>query len=383
MQKTSWIRAGLQTQTIDERYRSVGGFTSGFDYCRLILAAAVVAQHSIVTSYGTQSDSYVWGDWHRIFVAPILLMFFALSGFLVSGSLKKRPTLGSFITLRVLRLVPALAVEVLLSALILGPLLTALPLSEYFTDKKFFAYFGNILGMIRFFLPGVFTANPFPGFVNISLWTVPYELECYLALIALWLARILRRPAWVAAIVLVAVVAGTTFALMNFEPSWANNRPLPRSLIVAFLCGVCLNLFSHRIRLHWRYAALAFAGLLATTVIYQTVYIAAVFSAYLIVYVGMMHPPKKSPLFSGDYSYGLYLFAFPLQQTYSQLFPEHRHWYFNILVTLFFGMAYAAFSWWVIEKPVLSRKKQVVAWVDTWGLRLRSRWEAGFSRFRL
>jgi peptidoglycan/LPS O-acetylase OafA/YrhL len=109
----------------------------------------------------------------------ILPMFFALSGFLVTGSLFRTRTLTEFIALRLLRLVPALAVEVTLSAVVLGALFTSLPIGQYFSDPAFWKYFLNIAGRIHYSLPGVFQDNPIP-IVNISLWTIPYELEWYL-----------------------------------------------------------------------------------------------------------------------------------------------------------------------------------------------------------
>ena len=74
--------------------------------------------------------------------------FFALSGFLVTGSLG-RTRLHQFVTLRVIRLIPALAVEITLSAVIIGLIFTTLPASEYLTSKGFYAYFLNIVGDIQ------------------------------------------------------------------------------------------------------------------------------------------------------------------------------------------------------------------------------------------
>jgi peptidoglycan/LPS O-acetylase OafA/YrhL len=62
---------------------------------------------------------------------------------------------------------------------------TTLPLTKYFSHPTFWSYFGNLIGWIHFLLPGVFENNPLNIAVNLSLWTVPYELECYIALMAL------------------------------------------------------------------------------------------------------------------------------------------------------------------------------------------------------
>lgn len=287
-------------------------------------------------------------------------MFFALSGFLVAGSLKRKPTATAFITLRGIRLVPALAVEVLLSALILGPLVTALPLDEYFKDASFYQYFFNIIGHIKFDLPGVFKTNPNTD-VNVSLWTVPYELECYLVLLGLWALKVLNKRTLVLVFIAVIIAFYTRRNFVNAYSITASNLGIaPRALIVAFLCGLAISLYSEKIKLSVPIALVMLCGLIATTLDYRTVFIAPIFAAYLVVFLGMTHPPKKTFLLQGDYSYGLYLFAYPIQQTYTLLFPAHREWYFNAAFALFFGIIYAAFSWWVIEKPILSKKKSIV-----------------------
>jgi peptidoglycan/LPS O-acetylase OafA/YrhL len=87
-----------------------------------------------------------------------------------------------FLGLRAIRIFPALFVEVILSALILGPLVTTLPPQLYFSDPLFFNYLLNAIGDVHFLLPGVFADNPWPRVVNGQLWTIPYELYCYCAI---------------------------------------------------------------------------------------------------------------------------------------------------------------------------------------------------------
>ncbi|WP_082474902.1 acyltransferase family protein [Sphingomonas sp. Leaf343] len=350
----------LANETIAERYKGLGTFSHGFDYLRIILAVAVVLQHSIVSSYGGLVAGQIWGSWTRIFLAPILIMFFGLSGFLVTGSLKKNPTATSFLTLRAVRLFPALAVEVFLSALIIGPIFTQFTLSQYFQSRYFWRYFTNILGHIHLDLAGVFLNLPFPNVVNLSLWTIPYELECYIAIIALYIVGVVRRRWPMIPLTIALIALGTLAAFQHWEPYWATNRPLPRSLVVAFLVGVTINLYSDRVRLQRSYALIALLAMIACTFDYRTVYLATIPAVYIVVYLGMMHPPKRGFIFSGDYSYGLYLFAFPIQQTYTALFPGARVWYANSAFTIVFGMIYAAFSWWCIEKPLLTRKHHFV-----------------------
>ena len=127
----------MSTQhTIFDEMRSAGPATTGFDYLRIGLATAVLTWHSIILSTGSAARP---GAVERAVSLPTrghLPMFFALSGFLVSASLE-RTRLHQFLTLRVLRIVPALAVVVILSALVLGPVFTTLPLRQYLTIPEF------------------------------------------------------------------------------------------------------------------------------------------------------------------------------------------------------------------------------------------------------
>ncbi|HEY6734768.1 MAG TPA: acyltransferase family protein [Roseiarcus sp.] len=167
--------------TILDEMRSAGPATAGFDYLRIGLATAVLTWHSIILSTGSAPlDQALWSGPFRFLPAAILPMFFAVSGFLVSASLE-RSRLHQFLALRVLRIVPALAVVVVLSALILGPVFTTLPLRRYFTSPEFGGFFLNIVAVAHVTLPGVFEHNPDPRFIASQLWTIPFEFQCYVA----------------------------------------------------------------------------------------------------------------------------------------------------------------------------------------------------------
>ena len=124
----------IRNRTILTEQQKAEGLTTGFDYLRLGLSVAVLVWHSILLTAGPAAYSGLWSGPFRFIPAAILPMFFALSGFLVTGSLM-RTNIHHFLALRAIRLVPALAVEVTLSALILGVAFTTMPLREYFTSS--------------------------------------------------------------------------------------------------------------------------------------------------------------------------------------------------------------------------------------------------------
>jgi peptidoglycan/LPS O-acetylase OafA/YrhL len=309
--------------TLANQLAKTGGRPAGFDYLRLGLSVAVIAFHSVTVSYGVDGE-------HRLWISPlgpicfsIVPAFFALSGFLVAGSLQ-RNDLASFLTLRALRIFPALVVEVVLSAVILGALLTTLPLSEYLSSPMFRDYFLNIIGDIHFYLPGVFIDHPFPSWVNIQLWTVPFELKCYILLSLFALARMHKRPALLMAVVTAAALAAFAHDLMTHRYYPGYGRPNGYVLILSFLFGVALYSMRDRIPFSWpgvMIAAVASYLLLAHG---ATVYLALLPIAYVTVFLGLCDPPRTSLVLGADYSYGMYLYGFPIQQTIAFLFPETR-----------------------------------------------------------
>lgn len=352
------------------QHMAASGYTNGFDYLRVILALAVVLWHSVVASGDLAARAVALGPVLAPLQALILPMFFALSGFLVSGSLDRCRTLEGFAALRVLRIVPALAVEILLSAMLLGPLLTTLPLRSYFADRDFWLYFLNIFGLIRYELPAVFAHNPFPVIVNVSLWTVPYELECYLVLVALAAFGLVRRRRRFLLATILATVAMTVVVALLSGGIEIDGKLPGRILVLGFLAGCCLYLYRHEVV---RSAGLALASFVLAYIAlsFPATKAFAVFpAAYLTVWLGLLNPRKIPLLFSGDYSYGLYLFAFPIQQVVASV-PALASWYTIFLIAAPAGLLYAAFSWHFVEKPVLERRKSAVAFVEGVGSTIR------------
>lgn len=348
--------------TIQDKMQGAGGVTAGFDYLRIGLSVAVLVWHSMPLSTGQgpgRLEYELWTGPFRFLPAAILPIFFALSGFLVAGSMG-RTRLHQFVTLRVVRLFPALAVEIVLSALILGLVLTDLPRLQYLASPQFHAYFLNIVGSIHYELPGVFEDNPFPRAVNGQLWTIPFELECYLALILLSVSALLKRR-----LAFTAIVAGLSLALtarvLAGHPVDATNHVPGRMLVLCFLAAVSLYLYRDTLPYSGRLGAASAAAAAALLQVPDTCYLAAFPVAYLTVWLGLMRPPAIP---FGDLSYGVYLFHFPIEQTVVHVFPGVRSWWLLTLIALPLTTACAWLSWTLIEKPTLVRKKLILAAVD-------------------
>ncbi|WP_161494837.1 acyltransferase family protein [Bradyrhizobium canariense] len=353
------MSAAWHTMTLGERLVACSGRPSGFDYLRITLAICVVIIHTGTTGYGIEGNNFFWETALRGISKMVVPMFFALSGFLVAGSLERSNTLTMFVGLRIIRIFPALTVEVLLSALILGPIFTNLTLWNYFSDPLFFKYLLNVTGHVSFYLPGVFTSN-LEKTVNSQLWTVPFELYCYLTLSGLIVIGLRKRGSLVLFGVVGMAVFSVAYAVYKRGDEWyLLSKAIPGlSLVSTFLAGVALHLYRDKVRWSAEYglasAIICYAGFQFVPGVDFFVFVPL---AYLTVWMGLLNPPRNFFIEGADYSYGVYLYSFPIQQMVASFGSFYRQWFISLPISLTITTVFAAFSWHLIEKPFLSQKK--------------------------
>jgi peptidoglycan/LPS O-acetylase OafA/YrhL len=348
--------------TIGQRWEVLKGRPSGFDYMRIVLSSCVLIWHSYQVAYGTDEAIRFWKESLVGWFLPIILpIFFALSGFLVAGSMYRNSNLRTFLTLRVIRIFPALVVEVALAGLILGPFLTTMRLSEYFTSPIFYKYFLNMVGYIHYLLPGVFEHNPERGTVNSQLWTVPFELECYVAISIVAILGMFRDIRLVFPFFILATVFLVSHNIYrDIDPAPAGGVS-GRLLVLCFFAGVVIYSFRNMIPLSSMMAAGSILLSIILIRLRYTSYITPILFAYFTTYIGLLNPKRSIIVRSGDYSYGLYLYSCPIQQTVAVLLGIHLTFVLNLAISFPIAVVFALFSWWCIEKPFLKVRRFVGA----------------------
>jgi peptidoglycan/LPS O-acetylase OafA/YrhL len=355
------------------------GVGPGFDALRIGLAGIILFIHcALLWANHPESEALPLFPYSPLarwaFNFAPLPMFFALSGFLVAGS-AERLSLPQFLINRLLRIVPALAVEIILSALVLGPLLTVLPLSAYFADPHFRSYFLNIIGNIHYELPGLFLTNPEPGVVNGSLWTVPHEVSCYIVLTCCVLLGIFKHRILLLAVTL-ALFSISIFVF--FCDQFGVRLPYHETLTYVFVVRgaarlvpvfmVGLLFYRYRERIPYR-LDLAFASGISFVILAAFgspewavnpifSFVTAPLLTYVIVYAGLSSTLKLAILKRGDYSYGIYLYGFPLQQMLIAVFPAVKNVALFFLMSLAMSLSLAVFSWHFVEKPILAQRRR-------------------------
>jgi peptidoglycan/LPS O-acetylase OafA/YrhL len=332
---------------------------NNMDFLRLAAAFAVIVGHQYA----------VFGlDLPQFLGTPISVdgvkIFFALSGYLLGQSWDRDPRLVRFALRRLLRIMPAFVVLVLLTVVAFGPLVTSLTPAGYFTDGRTYDYLANCLFYISYVLPGMFETNPIRGVVNGSLWSLPSELVMYaiIAIVGCLLAGRLRRlnGAWLwGALFVGGTVLNWYFMVIYRGPMivvYATSLAATVEVGVWFLAGVFIwkcRAF-HRPRLDLAVLALI---VLAWTPNDAYFLVEGFLSAYAVLGIGLARTPilRRAGRF-GDFSYGLYLYAFPLQQLSYQMFGRDWGWWMPFLAAAAATSGCAALSWYLVERYALGAK---------------------------
>ena len=334
------------------------GRDNNFNLIRFLAATAVILDHSFALVAPSQAASAAI-DLGALGIGRLAVdVFFIVSGFLVTRSVMTQPTLVDYAVARFLRLFPALLVACIFVAFVLGPVVTTVPWHDYFADRRTWLYVPATASLLtqNLCLPGMFDTLPQAGEINPPLWTLRYETMCYvlLALFALAGALATRRRTTIALAALLGLYAAVTFATDWREDVAAIN--IVCRFVLGFFIGGAFYLYADRVRLDASFAlALAAAALLSHgTVVQEAVRSLAL--AYAIIWFALV-PAGAIRGFNrlGDYSYGLYILCFPIQQSLVLLDPAITP---GALFALSFPIVLAAamLSWHLVEHPALRRK---------------------------
>lgn len=336
------------------------GRDNNFNLIRFVAAFSVLISHSFAVVGGPSAWEPLEATFGYTLGEVAVDVFFASSGFLVTGSLLRLGSIKEFARMRALRIYPGLFVAVCLTAFVLGSTVTTLDLGAYASDLATHTYWARnatLVTGIQHTLPGVFTELPLAGVVNGSLWTLPFEIAAYTALASLWLLcgnsnQSSHRFALILSIALFACLV--VFHVLRIEAIQAHHV---FRLFFMFVGGALFYSIRQHVRLDWR-IGLLLAALLGTSLIESRlfVWLYPLSVAYLTLLLAYA-PGRTIRIFNrfGDYSYGIYIYAFPIQQGVLAYFPRASIAELIVLASLLtLGMAIA--SWHLVEKPWLARK---------------------------
>jgi peptidoglycan/LPS O-acetylase OafA/YrhL len=338
---------------------------NNFDFLRLCFALFVLITHSYVLA-GADNDPLGELSRGQVNFASIGLKgFFIISGFLIFESLIRSRTWLDYMIKRILRIYPGLIV-VLIACFFLGMVLSSEPARVFLHDKMSLQYlYCNVVLFIpmKFTIPGVFPNNHVPDAVNGSLWTIPYEFLCYVLLSLLFFVR--KYPK------LLSILLGGAILLLlrqkyryGLVPGdlWTLPFPYEKHSLTDFLLLFAAGSFLASIRFaQFRYKGVVLVAALVLSLVFLGLklfnYPQYFLLPLIIITCGSFSTPYISGLNKtmGDFSYGVYLYAFPVQQTLLRFFRLSPIQV--VLVAAPIAFVLGALSWYGIEKRALSLKE--------------------------
>ncbi|AZQ61914.1 acyltransferase [Flammeovirga pectinis] len=326
---------------------------------RHLLAAFVIITHSYPLLGLPEEDIlFQLTNGQLSFSTFAVNAFFAISGYLIFKSLDRSDSIIDYMKKRCLRIFPALWVMLLVTVLITTPFFYESSIEEYYQDKSMWSYFiYNTVLYTHYRIDGVFTHNPMVS-LNGSLWTIPYEFLWYILIIptSIVLKKYLKY-------ILLGVFV-LFFLLTNHYQ--LDNTIVHVSLyqlcrLGTYFCGDMLIYQFGIEKYSIKYRYITFLGMVLLNVFSIYEYCQYIIVPFFILGFGLSKD-FSALNFKGDYSYGIYLYGFFVQQMFVALFPSIT--VFNLaLLSIVVSFVFAYFSWHIFEEKVLRLKnKKIQIW---------------------
>ncbi|WP_428491919.1 acyltransferase family protein [Rhodopila sp.] len=327
---------------------------NNYDLLRLLLALTVIFGHAgALSPRPGYLDPVHWLIGFDYSGGVAVKVFFFLSGLFVTDSMITSRSVVRFAVMRAARLFPGLIVCLTITAFIVGPLFTGLPVFDYLRNPLTLRYIAANLTLtdLQWRLPGVFTDSHYG--INGSLWTLPAETRLYVVvgLLSL-LGTFVRRSSATLAIALAAYFVlchpdlpfggaeaqGPTLCFLGGMAAAVHKRDLPLNAILALIIWLC---------------ALAAWG---NPPAHALFYCAVIYSV-LCIFQSSLLLRLRLP---GDFSYGVYVYGFVVQQAFAAVVPT-AHPLVNAFVCMPIATAVAVLSWFLVERPALSTARRLLA----------------------
>lgn len=324
------------------------GRDNNFNLIRFCAATAVLVSHAWPVALGPEQIEPLKSTLGHSLGQLAVYVFFALSGFFITASFERSNSPVIFIKARAARLFPGLAVSLAFVAFIIAPMITVLPASDYWSDPETGMFFFRNLGLLwpQYSLPGVFTDNPYPA-VEGSIWTLSHEVACYFFVLSLGATGLLASRVSLF-VVLVA------YAAFYAAPGELHHRLVQLQwLSLPFVIGIVFWKWRAWVTLSLPFLlvliVLAYLGR-STSFAYPLMILALSYGVFWLGYA----PSGRIRQFNrlGDYSYGIYIYAFPLQGLAVWLWGAGSPTD-NILLSFPMVLICAVISWHWIERPAL------------------------------
>lgn len=340
------------------------GRENNYNLLRVLAALFIAYYHSYFMTLG---PGFTDNKFPFLYQASqiVLNFFFIVSGFLIAQSFERRKDIISYSAARALRLLPGVFVLSLLMAFVVGPLLTEGSLVAYFSDGRSWFYVPLTTALYPdATLPGLFTSNPNPDEVDQALWTLRYEVICYIGLaVAGIIGAIQQGRLFTLLMALVFIIYGFVTYFTDLRDIDAVHHLMHFGL--SFFIGLVFYVYRDAIALNFLVAlglgCLALGGFWLFGPLSEPLVIVA--TAYIVFWLAYV-PDGFIRRYNdwGDYSYGVYIYHFPIQQIF-MTFAASLGANTLFALSLPFILLAAFCSWVLVERPALQKLKPISTWL--------------------
>lgn len=324
------------------------GRDNHFNLIRMFAASGVLVSHAYPIAWGPGAVQPL-SRWLDMTLGTVCVyIFFAISGFFIAKSFDRGQSRTRFLEARALRLFPALITVLVLTVLVAGLFLTTAPPGVYWADVPGYLIRNLTLASLDYDLPGVFETVPYGPPINGSLWTLFYEVVCYAGVFLAGMLGLLRKPRLFAgafALVVLACIATPYLPVHSKLASLAN-------LALPFAIGTAMYVWRAHIPMHWSVTLglTLLAALTHGSAAFAPLFVLAL--SYGVLWLGLVRMPALLAYNRlGDYSYGIYIYAFPLQQLAASMGAVTP--FSNMAIAFPATLICAVLSWHLVEKPAL------------------------------
>lgn len=332
---------------------------NNFDVLRLFAAILVIEGHAFALTKSNLLEpvSYLVKSTYSGAIA--VAIFFLISGYLITKSYLSSNNIIKYFLSRIFRIIPGLLVCCVLTIFVIIPIsfsvLGKLP-NDYFINISTYNYLKNILLYpVQYNIENIKFSTMSEGrTINGSLWTLSYEFTCYVMVAILGVMRLLRRE-----IILMMFIISYVFFLVNYPTNQIVFKYQDTDHVIyflsLFLCGSCFYLFRDTIVFRKSYFIFSII-ILMFFAYYGKFFIHGVvtFGAYIVFFIAFQVKPKCNILVrNGDFSYGIYIYGFLIQQVAVLFFGENMSPFSNMLITYLCVIFLSILSWKFVENPCL------------------------------
>lgn len=326
--------------------------SNNLNFLKFIASLAVIISHAYPLSKGEQTVDFLLNiSGQTLGLGGVAVaVFFISSGFFVSKSIERKNNTLIYLKARLKRLLPPLWFMLIVVIFVCGVGFTTVSIFDYFFNIQFLQYCLNFFLIPIHSLPGVFDNNVYPSVINGALWTLPIEFVCYIVLLAVYKLKLFNKESY--KIFSAIMILGFVLVYCSPLPIFAYIKGYMAPFFMFYL-GSLFWIYRDQIFMSRKLYYVSFFLLILFTLMHFGHLALCLFFPYIVLYVSFQLPQCGRRLSNlGNYSYGIYLFGWPIQQMVVSLFGGSMSIVLNCLISIPLACLAGILVYNVVEKRI-------------------------------